>query len=188
MSQKIAIIGTHGSGKTTIVFELISELKKRGISVNLAEEVARTSHYLIANEVIPEMQMDLFGKQISKEMEMLRNCDLLVCDRSIIDILVYTKIFFKNRNDEKVFHYIKAMQNFAADYVFTYDFIFRTTGIYNIDNIKDFFRPKERELQYEAHNKIGEELVSLGVKYFDIPSDKPVEAILDYVFKENYAV
>lgn len=83
--MKIAITGAHGSGKSTLITYVYSELKKKGLRVNLSPEVARSSLFLAANEKIPKMQMDLFGRQIAIEMTYSRNCDILLCDRSIFE-------------------------------------------------------------------------------------------------------
>jgi len=40
---KLAFIGTHGVGKTTLCYDLGALLKKRGLHVDLVKEVARLS-------------------------------------------------------------------------------------------------------------------------------------------------
>jgi len=39
--RKIALIGTHGTGKTTLAHELTAESKKRGIHTEFLGELAR---------------------------------------------------------------------------------------------------------------------------------------------------
>ena len=39
--MKIAFIGTHGVGKTTLCYDLAAALKKRDLTVELVREVAR---------------------------------------------------------------------------------------------------------------------------------------------------
>ena len=41
--MKIALIGSHGVGKTTLCFELAAEFKRRGADVEMVREVARSS-------------------------------------------------------------------------------------------------------------------------------------------------
>ena len=38
---KIAFIGTHGVGKTTLCYGLASRLKRRDVSIDVVHEVAR---------------------------------------------------------------------------------------------------------------------------------------------------
>jgi len=40
---KVAFVGTHGVGKTTLCFDLGAHLKKSGLHVDLVKEVARLS-------------------------------------------------------------------------------------------------------------------------------------------------
>ena len=39
--MKVALIGTHGVGKTTLCYELAARLKRRDVEVELVREVAR---------------------------------------------------------------------------------------------------------------------------------------------------
>ena len=39
--MKLALIGTHGVGKTTLCFELAARLKRRNLDVEIVREVAR---------------------------------------------------------------------------------------------------------------------------------------------------
>ena len=39
--MKVAFIGTHGVGKTTLCYDLAAALKKRDLTVELVREVAR---------------------------------------------------------------------------------------------------------------------------------------------------
>ena len=41
--MKIAFIGTHGVGKTTLCYELAAALKREGVHVDIVKEVARLS-------------------------------------------------------------------------------------------------------------------------------------------------
>ena len=41
--MKIAFIGTHGVGKTTLCYDLAALLKRQGLNVDVVKEVARLS-------------------------------------------------------------------------------------------------------------------------------------------------
>jgi len=41
--MKIAFVGSHGVGKTTLCFDLAAQLKRRGVNVDMVKEVARAS-------------------------------------------------------------------------------------------------------------------------------------------------
>lgn len=180
--MKIAIVGTHGSGKSTIISSVYSQLKKNNRSVFVAPEVARSSLFLAAQEKTPKMQMDLFGRQISSEMSNSRNCDILLCDRSLFDILMYTRLFFKG-NDEAI-SYSKSMSLFCKDYSSSYDHIFLTSKFYSPNGVKDDIRPTDESLQKEADKKLKDILDEFSVKY-TILGINPEESIINWI-NTNY--
>ncbi len=176
--MKIALVGAHGSGKSTLISSVYSELKKKGLRVNLSPEVARSSLFLAANEKTPEMQMDLFGRQISIEMTFSRNCDLLMCDRSVFDILMYTRLFFPD--NEQAISFAKSMENFCKDYKKTYAHFFVTTKLYSPSNVKDDIRPKEQELQEKADKNLRATLDEFGIEY-TLLGNEPENEMVSYL-------
>jgi len=88
----IAYTGTHGTGKTTSVFERAAALKKEHPrkTVGIITEVASRSPYKINKETSVDSQMWIFTKQISTELEMLREFDIVVSDRTAVDAIAYT--------------------------------------------------------------------------------------------------
>lgn len=177
--MKIAITGAHGSGKSTLITYVYSELKKKGLRVNLSPEVARSSLFLAANEKIPKMQMDLFGRQIAIEMTYSRNCDILLCDRSIFDILMYTRLFFPD-NPEAV-SYTKSMASFCSEYKNTYAHIFVTTKLYSSSKVQDDIRPKEQKLQQEADENLRATLDEFE-KNYTLLGKNPESQIISYIY------
>ena len=90
MTTRIAIIGTMGTGKTTLLSEIENELRSRGKSVKIVEEVARTSPWAINEEADFVSQRWIFNQQILKELEAeYGNPDVILCDRCPVDNLTY---------------------------------------------------------------------------------------------------
>lgn len=175
--MKIAIVGTHGSGKTIISFDLFTYLKKAGRSVNIMPEVARNSPFLAAGERSPDSQMHLFASQVENELRNQRGYDILIADRSVLDILMYTELFFPQSKQ-----YIEAMRQFSKQYVHTYNFMFRTTIMYDPTEIKDHIRPKERDLQLTAHNRLTRILDEFYPDYIKLPEDAKINPV-DFILK-----
>ena len=90
--EKIAIMGTHGTGKTTLAFKLALECKKRNPSFNvkIMDEVARKCPYPINEATTPIAQQWIWAAQMVAELEGMKN-DILICDRTILDSLAYSK-------------------------------------------------------------------------------------------------
>jgi len=176
--MKIAIVGTHGSGKSTIISAVYSRLKKNNISVFIAPEVARSSLFLAAKEKVPKMQMDLFGRQISNEMTNSRNCEVLLCDRSLFDILMYTKIFFEDNDEANI--YINSMTQFCKYYTKSYDYIFLTSKLFSPKKVKDDIRPKDETFQKKAHAELKNILDEFSVEY-SILGSSPEDEIFNWI-------
>ena len=170
--MKIAIVGAHGSGKTTLSLGLVMNLKIMGRNAELMTEVARHSPYLIAGQQSPEAQLHIFSSQVESELRHARTCDVLVTDRCVLDHLMYLELFFPESKD-----FIQAERDFSRVYIKTYDHIFRTSTIYNSEEIKDNLRPKDLSLQRKAHENLGKLLEEFYPDYISLPSAKDVNAI-----------
>jgi GTPase SAR1 family protein len=86
---KVAFVGSHGVGKTTLCFDLASQLKRLDIGVDLVKEVARRCPLPINEETTPDAQAWILHTQIAEEMEAAANYEVVVCDRSVLDNYAY---------------------------------------------------------------------------------------------------
>lgn len=88
----IAYTGTHGTGKTTSVFERAAALKKEypGKTVGILNEVAARSPYPINLLTTEKSQLWIFTHQIEEELILLDRYDLVVSDRTALDAVAYT--------------------------------------------------------------------------------------------------
>ena len=67
--MKIALIGTHGTGKTTIAHELVAKLKKQKINADFLGELARHCPFPINEGTTKKSQLWIILNQILKEFE-----------------------------------------------------------------------------------------------------------------------
>lgn len=86
---KLALIGTHGAGKTTIAYEVCSLIKRSGQNVELVREVARRSPFPVNAGTTMEGQLWILHTQIAAELEAARGAPNVVCDRSVLDNYCY---------------------------------------------------------------------------------------------------
>ena len=87
--MKLALIGTHGVGKTTLVYEVCSLLKKSHHNVELVAEVARQSPFPVNAETTLEGQLWILHAQIAAELEAAARAPVLITDRSVLDNYCY---------------------------------------------------------------------------------------------------
>lgn len=87
--MKIAFIGTHGVGKTTLCFGLAALLKRRGAHVDIVKEVARQSPLPINRQTSLDAQLWILTTQVAEEIRSASQHPWVVCDRSVIDNYAY---------------------------------------------------------------------------------------------------
>ena len=86
---KIAFVGTHGVGKTTLCFDLASQLKRLDLGVDIVKEVARRCPLPINEETTPDAQAWILHTQIAEELEAAATYEVVICDRSVLDNYAY---------------------------------------------------------------------------------------------------
>jgi nicotinamide riboside kinase len=86
---KIALIGTHGVGKTTLCFELAARLKRLDRGVELVTEVARDCPLPINRDTTLDAQAWILHTQCAREIAAESGGDVVVCDRSVLDNYAY---------------------------------------------------------------------------------------------------
>ena len=87
--MKIAFIGTHGVGKTTLCFELAALLKKRDRVVEMVREVARFCPLPINRDTTVAAQSWILHTEIAEELAAEGKAEIVICDRSVLDNYCY---------------------------------------------------------------------------------------------------
>lgn len=87
--MKLALIGTHGVGKTTLAYEICSLLKKADHNVELVTEVARRSPFPVNEATTLEGQLWILHAQIAAELDAASRAPQVICDRSVLDNYCY---------------------------------------------------------------------------------------------------
>ena len=88
-ATKIAFIGSHGVGKTTLAFGLAARLKARDVSLEVVHEVARRCPLPINEETSVAAQSWILHTQVAEELVAAARYPVVLCDRSVLDNYVY---------------------------------------------------------------------------------------------------
>lgn len=88
-SMKIALIGTHSTGKTTILSHLYARLQENGVKVCIVPEMARLCPYPINETSTIEAQEWILNAHIEAEKQAENAYDMVLCDRATIDNFAY---------------------------------------------------------------------------------------------------
>jgi nicotinamide riboside kinase len=86
---KIAFIGSHGVGKTTLCYGLAAGLKSRDVHLEVVREVARRSPLPINQVTSVASQEWILHTQIAEELAAEADNGVVICDRSVLDNYVY---------------------------------------------------------------------------------------------------
>jgi nicotinamide riboside kinase len=86
---KIAFIGTHGVGKTTLCYGLAARLKERDVVLEVVHEVARRCPLPINEQTGVASESWILHSEIAEEVVAAARHEAVVCDRSALDNYVY---------------------------------------------------------------------------------------------------
>jgi thymidylate kinase len=169
--MKIAFIGTHGVGKTTLAYELCNELKKQHLDVGFIDEIARRCPFPINEETSLEAQTWILATTISRELELGKIYPNIICDRSVLDNYVY--LVHK-------FGHIEELHGLVRYWVRTYDLLFR------VPFTREYLRPDGlRSVDLEFQEAIDGKLIQI-LQEDNVPfqnhrvMSETVQIILDY--------
>lgn len=87
--SKIAFIGSHGVGKTTLCYGLAARLKTRDVAVEVVHEIARRCPLPINEETSVAAQSWILHTQIAEELVAMSRYPAVICDRSVLDNYIY---------------------------------------------------------------------------------------------------
>ena len=86
---KIAVIGTHFVGKSTLCRDLVNYLKNKNQNVGMIEEVVRDCPFPVNEMATVQAQDWILTEQKRREKELEQKHDFVVMDRGIIDNFAY---------------------------------------------------------------------------------------------------
>jgi nicotinamide riboside kinase len=86
---KVAFIGSHGVGKTTLCYALAARLKSKDVVLDIVSEVARSCPLPINERTSVEAQSWILHTQIANEIRAAAGHPVVICDRSVLDNYVY---------------------------------------------------------------------------------------------------
>lgn len=154
--MKVAFIGTHGVGKTTLCYDLAAGLKKRDLHVELVREVARECPLPINRDTTLKAQAWILHTQIAWELQAEAKADVVVCDRAVLDNFCYLK---RAGGEETV---LRALEALVRSWMPTYDFLFKVPIVAgpSFDGVRDTDLAFQREI---------DELISATLGAWGVP-------------------
>jgi nicotinamide riboside kinase len=127
---KVAFIGTHGVGKTTLCYDLAAALKRQGVHVDMVKEVARLSPLPINRQTSLDAQTWILTTQIAEEIRSSAHHQVVVCDRSVLDNYAYMALACGRQ---------PVFERLSVHWMKTYDLLFKVpiAGVASADGVRD---------------------------------------------------
>jgi len=115
---KIAILGTHGVGKTTLASQLFTYCVRNGKNARFIQEVVRDCPFGLHEKQSIDTVSWIIAKQIGYELDAkARGADVIICDRSAVDPVMYLYVQVGVKVDE----YAQNLSDLAHSWLNTYD-------------------------------------------------------------------
>ena len=166
-ARRYAISGRDHTGKTTICHAVTARLRAGGVDVQMVDEQSRRSVALAEGRREVSTQLDLFARTVVVELEVARATQVVVCDRSLVDILAYTDLLPPSADPVDA-AMRRAMDAFAEHYLATYDAIFLPS--WRIESTDDDpLRAPVRHRQDELESHIARRLASYADRVAHLP-------------------
>lgn len=174
MKNIIAFSSTHGTGKSSLCYSLTSKMKLNGYSVIVLDELARENPFPINKEANIKSQYWMIFSQILKEIVKSERYDYIICDRSVIDALIYGKILHILNDD---------LDKFLVNYIKTF---YLTIFIPNPEKFNFQKDDGVRDLDPDFRMKVYEELKKFynmhNIKFTELFSVYEMYTALDKEF------
>ena len=164
----LVVIGTHGSGKSTLIEKLSNHYQSLDKTVYIGEEVARKCPYPLGTI---RAQRCIWYAHWDMEMEARKSgCDIVIFDRSVLDNLCYLRDILNQTPSGYGEDAFKFFYPIAKLHMKEYDFVARMP--LNLEYLKadDPIRPKSVEYARRID------------KLFDEMVDPYVNSTIDEVF------
>ncbi len=162
--MKIAIIGAHGTFKTTLIYFLAGVLTAKGKNVGIIREVARACPYFKREHGNILAQNWIILTQAQWERDFQDRYDYVLCDRALVDNFMYTQEAYENEGEE-----IPGwIEPFVLHHMKSYNFVFKTPlspqGLIN-----DGVRSTDRKWQEQIDEKLKSYCQEKEINYTELP-------------------
>lgn len=177
--MKIAIIGTHSTGKTTIIKNLQQLLRQKGHEVTVLQELARECPLPINEQSSLDAQKWILLNQISRETGIDHDGSMFITDRATIDNFAY---MYRVASPLSIDHFERA----AAEHMKSYDFVFKTRKL-EAPAKEDGIRTTDLEFRDMIDRLINLLLSKHNVHYHLLPQTMNYQTHVNYILSHALA-
>ena len=180
----VAVMGTHSTGKTTLVNELAELLRLHRIEVAIVADLG--SHALeaglpiLANHTWASTTW-IITRGISLELEAWTRADVILIDRGVPDALGYYEAALETRGRAADPQRLKQLEDLVVAHSQHYDYILRTILDPTVPLGREKPRDTDLDFRARADRHIGAVLQRLGIGHGTLPSGEHDRALVDAI-------
>lgn len=152
---KIAFIGSHGVGKTTLCYGLAARLKSSDVAVEVVHEVARRCPLPINEQTSVASESWILHTQVAEEIVAAHRYPVVICDRSALDNYVYLLLAAEPRPD---------LESLVDAWMRTYDLLVHVPVVE--EPSPDGVRSADPSFQHAVDERLERELTRRGLTTF----------------------
>ncbi len=149
---KVAFVGSHGVGKTTLCYGLAARLKARDLVLEVVHEVARRCPLPINEETGVASESWILHTQIAEEVVAAQRYPVVICDRSALDNYVYLLLAAGPQ---------EGLELLVSYWMKTYDLLVQVPVVH--EPSADGFRTTDPEFQRRVDDRLTVELATRGL-------------------------
>ena len=113
--KRVAIFGTHGAAKTTLVYKLATYYKMNDKNVTVIHETARQSPFPINTDTVYQTTLFVVASQLQKELQAeAQGFEIAISDRALSDAFIYINNLKRNNT------LTKTLENFCFEWLKQY--------------------------------------------------------------------
>ena len=156
-AYKLAFVGSHGVGKTTLCYGLAARLKAADVSLDVVGEIARRCPLPINRGTTVAAQAWILHTQIAEEILASARYEVAICDRSVLDNFVYLLL---STGPQPTF------ESLVDSWIETYDLLVRVPIV--ADPRADGLRSTDPSFQSAVDERLSREVESRGLEILDL--------------------
>lgn len=177
---KVAIAGTHSTGKTTFADGLRQALSAEGFTTagvsDLGEE-CRDAGFNILHDHTPQSTLWIMTTGVSRELSAALNAQVVIVDRPVPDALGYYRAALAHRDEAAPERWAAYLLSFAKHHSATYDLIFNSRLDLSIPLGTNKPRDPDGNFRKMADAAVADVLTDLGIESFPLTFDNAGESV-----------
>lgn len=179
--KRIAIFGTHGAAKTTLVYKLAAFYKMNDKNVTVIHETARQSPFPINTDVVYQTTLFVVASQLQKELKAeAEGFEIAISDRTPSDAFIYIN-HLKRGNS-----LTKSLEVFCLEWVKQYDVLVYLEPSHGFNLTDDGVRATDQNYQIAIRDDFRVLVKKINQKLGN--QVKIVKAESSQVFDENQCI